>query len=297
MTIDLYQLRAFLQAARALNFTRAAENLHVSPSAVSRSVALLERSVRARLFARSRRHVALTAAGAALKARAERVFDELERAEAELAGEDAGPRELRLASREMITNYLLPGPLAAFKARYPLTRFGLYELGPTEMAAALKNDRLDLGFYYADVPDPALERRHLGRLRSHVYASRAFLRAWGPARELERLPFIAPRAFGADPSVPRADGFPDERLPREVRYEAEFLETHRRFVLDGLCVGVLPDLVMAREARRGEAAALPGPALHRDVYCFARRGRTLPKAAAFLLDEVRKAVNASGSRD
>ena len=285
--MDLYQLRAFREAARALNFTRAAEALHVSPSAVSRSVSLLERSVGARLFARSKRRVALTAAGQALKTRAERVFDELERAQAELSGDAAGPAELRLASREMITNYLLPAPLAAFKARWPATRFGLYELGPAEMAAALKSDRLDLGFYYADIPDAALESRPLGRLRSHVYASKAFLRSAGGARDLAGLPFIAPRAYGADPTVPRADGFPDGRLTRDVRYEAEFLETHRRFVLDGLCVGVLPDLVVAREAARGEVVALPGPALHRDVYCFTRRGRSLPKETAFLVEATR----------
>lgn len=294
--MDLYQLRAFLEAARALNFTRAAENLRVSPSAVSRSVALLERSVKARLFARTRRRVALTAAGAGLKARAERVFDEVERAEADLAGESQAPAELRLASREMVTNYLLPGPLAAFKERYPGTRFGLYELGPAEMAAALKDDRVDLGFYYTDVPDPALERRLLGRLVSHVYASKAFLRAAGRAPDLGALPFVAPRPFGADPSLPRADGFPDQRLARDVRYEAEFLETHRRFVLDGLCVGVLPDLVVKDEARRGEVVSLKGPPLHRDVYCFTRRGRSLPKATAFLIESTRKAVSASKRR-
>jgi DNA-binding transcriptional LysR family regulator len=277
--MDLYQLRAFLEASRALNFTRAAEALHVSPSAVSRSVSLLERSVKTRLFARTKRHVALTAAGQALKARAERIFDEVEKAGAELAGESAAPAELRLASREMITNYLLPGPLAEFKKKYPGTRFGLYELGPAEMAAALKNDRLDLGFYYADVQDPALEARFLGRLRSHVYAAKGY----------DGRDFIAPRSFGADPSVPRADGYPDAARPRNIVYEAEFLETHRRFVLDGLCVGVLPELVMA--GVKG-VVALPGPALHRDVWCFRRRGRSLPKATAFLVDAVRKAVGA-----
>ncbi|TPW21661.1 MAG: transcriptional regulator, LysR family [Elusimicrobia bacterium] len=294
--MDLYQLRAFLEAARALNFTRAAEALHVSPSAVSRSVSLLERSVKTRLFARTKRHVALTSAGQSLKARAERIFDEVERAGAELAGDAAGPAELRLASREMITNYLLPGPLAAFKERYPGTRFGLHELGPAEMAAALKNDRLDLGFYYTDVLDPALESRHLGRLRSHVYASKAFLRAAGGVRDLSAFPFVAPRSFGGDPAVPRADGFPDHRVKRDVRYEAEFLETHRRFVLDGLCAGVLPDLVVEDEAWSGEVVALKGPPLHRDVYCFTRRGRPLPKATAFLIESTRKAVLASKRR-
>ena len=155
--MDLYQLRAFLETARTLNFTRAAENLHLSPSAVSRSVSLLERSVGHSLFARTRRRVALTASGAALKVRAERVFDEVEAARAELAGPEAAPARLTVASREMITNYLLPAPLAEFKARWPGTAFGVFELEPEAMAAALKDDRADLGFYYSDLADPALE--------------------------------------------------------------------------------------------------------------------------------------------
>ena len=55
--MDLYQLKYFLEVARELSFTRAAAGLGVSPSAVSRSVALLERSVKKKLFARTKRHV------------------------------------------------------------------------------------------------------------------------------------------------------------------------------------------------------------------------------------------------
>lgn|GEM_PF-5298442 len=291
--MDLYQLKYFREVARELSFTRAAESLHISPSAVSRSVAALEGSVGRRLFARSKRHVSLSASGAALLARAERIFDEVERAELELAGEDRAPPLLRVGSREMITNYILPGPLAAFKERYARTRFGIFALEPRVLADALKKDQLDFGLNYVDVSDPALESRRLGRLRSHVYASKKALRGGALPRGRRgalSLPFVAPRSFGGDPSAPSPDGFPDRRLRRDVRYEVEFLETHRRFVLDGLCVGVLPDIVMKKERARGEVVALPGPAIFREIYCLRRRGRPLPKAVDFLLARVRRAI-------
>src|SRR5437764_412763 len=110
--MDLYQLRTFLEAAREQNFTRAAEALHVSPPAVSQSVSLLERSIGRALFVRSGRRVTLTADGEALKAHAQRVFDEVETAERAMSGGRAGPAELRLAVREMVTHYLLPPALA-----------------------------------------------------------------------------------------------------------------------------------------------------------------------------------------
>jgi DNA-binding transcriptional LysR family regulator len=281
--VDLYQLKYFREAARELSFTRAAESLGVSPSAVSRSVALLERSVGRKLFARTRRRVALTVFGSALKARAERIFDEVEGARAELDGGAKAPASLRIASREMITNYLLPGPLAEFKARRGATRFGLFELEPAALAEALKKDQADLGFHYTELNDPAIESRSLGRLTSHLYA----------ARGCKERAFIAPRPFRADPAVPSADGWPDEKRPREILYEAEFLETHRRFVLAGLCAGVLPDLVMREDKRAGRVVALAGPPLHREIFWFKRRGRVLHPAVEELVAGVRRVIRAA----
>jgi DNA-binding transcriptional LysR family regulator len=278
--MDLYQLKYFLEVARELSFTRAAENLGVSPSAVSRSVALLERSVKRKLFARTKRHVALTVFGESLKARAGRIFDEVEGARLELDGEGRAPDVLRVASREMITNYLLPGPLAEFKARFGATRFGFYALEPEELAAALRKDQVDFGFHYSDIADPAIESRLLGRLRSHVYA----------AKKHAGRSFIAPRSLRPAAGAASADGYPDARHPRAIQYEAEFLETHRRFVLSGLCVGVLPDLVMAEERRAGKVVILPGPAIHREIYWFKRRDRVLPKAVEVLIASVRRAI-------
>ena len=291
--MDLYQLRYFLEAARELNFTRAAGNLHLSPSAMSRSIGLLERSVGRPLFARSKRRVALSAAGEALRARAERIFDEVEAARADLSGAAAAPAVLRIGSREMITNYLLPGPLGDYKARWGETRFAVFELPPAELAAALAKDQLDLGFYYEELPAPGLEARLLGRLRSHVFAARGYLsgaRRPKSTRDLLEHPFIVPGSFAGDPAAPRADGFPDRRHPRKIRYEADSLESHRRFVLAGLCVGVLPDLVMEAERRRGDVVALEGPAVHRDVWCFRRAGRILPPAVETLVAAVRRSI-------
>ncbi len=295
--MDLYQLRYFLEVARELSFTRAAANLHLSPPAVSRSVALLEKSLKRRLFARSKRRVSLTPEGLILKERAERIYDQIEKARGDLAGEAGSVPLLRVGSREMITDYLLPGPLLEFGRRHPETRFGLHELAPEATAEALKKDQLDFALHYSDLPDPALEARSLGRLTSSVYGSS---RAWPAARrpkslrELLEFPFVAPRYFRADPSRPSLDGFPDRTHPRNIRYEAEFLETHRRFVLDGLAFAVLPDLVIAEELRRGSVFRCPGPRIFREIFFLKRRERPLPKAVEFFRSLVRNAVREAG---
>jgi DNA-binding transcriptional LysR family regulator len=281
--IDLYQLRTFLAAAREQNFARAAEALHVSPPAVSQSIALLERSLGRRLFRREGRRVRLTAEGSALLARAEKIFDEVEAAEREARGDAAPPGELRLAVREMITHYLLPPVLAEVQRRRPGSRFGLHALEPRAMVDALLKDRADAGYYYAPLTDPGVSFLLLGRMTSHVYAAPSLLKRGGrprTPRQTLALPFVAPRAFDADPSAPSADGFPDERLRRDVRYRAELLETHRIFALRGLCAAVLPDGVVAEEFRSGRLVRLPGPPLGRALYFFQRSGRTLPPIVA-----------------
>jgi len=280
--MDLYQLRYFLEVARQKSFSRAAQALHVSPPAVSKSVALLERSLRRRLLIRSPRHVELTADGERLKTEVQRVYDIIEGLRLEFEGLSAGdPALLRIGSREMISNYLLTPSLAAFKKRHPATRFAIYELGPGEMADALRKDLVDFAFHYeSEIPDPSLEVRKLGSLPSHVYAAKSLL-GKKPPRDFEaicRLPFIAPRYFRADPGEPSPDGFPDQKHPRNIQYEGEFLETHRRYVLEGLAAAVLPDFVMRPEWRAGRVARLPGPELGRSIYFFRRRSRPLPKA-------------------
>ena len=292
--MDLYQLRYFLEVSRALNFTRAAENLGISTPAVSKSVALLERSVGQPLLTRTRRLVQLTQAGERLKVHAERVFDELEAARLDLRGEAGSPAMLKIGSREMITNYLLGPSLLAFRKRHAATRFGIYELGPREMAAALRKNQIDFGFYYSsEIPDPALEIRRLGRLDSHVYAAPSL---WAGSKmpktfdDVRKLPFIAPRYFGADPSEPSLDGFPDQENPRHIQYEGEFLETHRRYALDGIAAAVLPDFTVKREWKAGLLARLPGPELGREIYFLKRRGRPLPKSVDEFVETVARSI-------
>jgi len=76
-TGDFGQLRAFVAVAEALNFTRAAENLGVSSSALSQQVRALEERVGVRLLHRSTRSVSLTEAGEQLFQRVRPAVEEL----------------------------------------------------------------------------------------------------------------------------------------------------------------------------------------------------------------------------
>jgi len=74
---DVHQLKSFLAVAENLSFTRAAETLFLTQSAVSHQIADLERDLGVELFIRHGRTIELTASGRVLADRARRIFTEL----------------------------------------------------------------------------------------------------------------------------------------------------------------------------------------------------------------------------
>src|ERR1700754_2031107 len=94
---EIWQLRYFIQVAETLHFGRAAERLHISQPPLSRAIRSLEQALGAELFARTKRRVELTPAGAQLLEEARRILMQLERATCQVQAVAAGEQgRLRL---------------------------------------------------------------------------------------------------------------------------------------------------------------------------------------------------------
>jgi LysR family glycine cleavage system transcriptional activator len=113
----LEPLRAFDAAARHLSFTRAAEELFVTQSAVSKQIIALESALATRLFERKTRALALTTAGARLQRATGIAFTELRAAAAELRGGDEPT--VTLATTQAFASFWLIPRLADFRRRHP----------------------------------------------------------------------------------------------------------------------------------------------------------------------------------
>ena len=113
-------LRAFEAAARHLSFTRAAEELFVTQSAVSKQVIALESALATRLFERKTRALALTAAGERLLRATAAAFAELRAATAELRGGDE-PTVTLATTQAFASLWLIPRPVSRGCARDPDT--------------------------------------------------------------------------------------------------------------------------------------------------------------------------------
>ena len=117
---NLRHMRVFTEVARLKSFAAAAQNLHVSQSAVSQAIAKLEQQLGVVLIARTHREVALTQAGEDLLAAAQRILEDVERIMrhgTEWAGLRRG--SLRLLSIPSIAHRILPGIVGMFRERHP----------------------------------------------------------------------------------------------------------------------------------------------------------------------------------
>jgi DNA-binding transcriptional LysR family regulator len=99
--MDLRHLRHFLAVANTLNYSRAAEELHISASPLSRSIQQLELELGGALFIRGTRKVELTQLGFSLTPYASRIIDELEEMEREAARRVRGHVELNIGMRSV----------------------------------------------------------------------------------------------------------------------------------------------------------------------------------------------------
>jgi LysR family transcriptional regulator, transcription activator of glutamate synthase operon len=143
--MELRQLRSALAIARRLSFTAAAEELSVAQPALSQQIAALERELGVRLFDRTNRRVALTDAGRAFVARAERVIADVDAAAQEMTAYAGGLRgRVVLGTYQSFAEYTLPKLLGRFHAEHPGIEVALREGMADALLAALHTGTLDV---------------------------------------------------------------------------------------------------------------------------------------------------------
>src|SRR5580693_2990853 len=119
----LANLESFARSAETGSFSAAARRLALTPAAVSRNVALLERNLSVRLFQRSTRKLTLTEAGERFLVEIGGNLDALQAAIAAVSGERSEPAGVLKVSMAPTFGlaYVMP-LLPAFIARYPMVR-------------------------------------------------------------------------------------------------------------------------------------------------------------------------------
>lgn len=162
--MSLRQMRAFLHVARIGNFTRAAEQAHMTQAGLSTLVREMERQLGCRLFDRTTRMVGLTAAGRKLLPVVERVVTDLDDVTARLGSEgDQARQTLRIAATPLVSSNLLPQVFHQFRLSHPAVSVKLFDADLRDVEAMVTAGEADmgLGFFFKTVT--GLDRTSVGR--------------------------------------------------------------------------------------------------------------------------------------
>lgn len=160
--MEFDQLRYFLSVADLANFTRAAEELGISQSALSRSIQRLEEELGQPVFERQGRSLAMTEAGMLLQRRAQQILTLIEDTKSEIC-DDGQSGRVRVGAIPTIAPYFLPEVLKQFSEAFPQATVIVQENTTDVLLKSCTQGEIDLAILALPVPAKYLEVEELLR--------------------------------------------------------------------------------------------------------------------------------------
>jgi len=268
--MDLRQLEIVQAIAETGSFTGAGARLHVSQSAISRQILLLEDEFHERLFVRLGRRVQITAAGEALLQLANRVFTDIRDTSASITDRQkvlSGP--LRLVGGMTVCLYVFPPLIKEFRAHHPLVDVKIAVGGTWRLQRRVKSRQADLALLTLPVDDAALtsvpvlrEELMLVMPANHPLGDKSPV----PVEALVGQPFIMFEA-GSNTRHTVDEFFTREQIRPKVVAETENVEIIKSMVASGLGISLVPILTVERETQGGslKVARIRGQQLVRET--------------------------------
>ncbi len=251
--MDLDHLRVFQHVAQTRSFSRAAEQMRIDRTRVSRIISALERELDVRLFVRTTRSVSTTPEGEALARRIAAPLGELERVVAKSAPSTAVPSgEVTVTATVDVGRALLAPRLPRFRVRYPAVRVRL--VLSDEVIGFTRG--IDLALRLGRTGGQNLVARKLRRVDTAFYAAPAYLDRRGTPVQLSDLG----HHDGMWPVVREQRSFTPGRRPPPPAIECTDFGTLAELARSGGGVALLPTFVAAPYLGRGELVRVAGDA-------------------------------------
>lgn len=252
MKTNSEELTVFVQVVESGSFSRAAEQLAMANSAVSRIVKRLEEKLGVNLLNRTTRQLSLTEEGAQYFRRAQRILQEMAAAETEMLAVHEIPQGvLRVDSAMPMVLHLLAPLATKFNERYPHIRLSLVS---SEGYINLIERKVDIALRAGELDDSGLRARHLFDSRFRVIASPEYLAKHGTPQSTEELAghqclgFTEPGSLNTW-AVLDAQGNPYKISPHFTASSGEIL---RSLCLSGCGIACLSDFLVDNDIAEGK---------------------------------------------
>lgn len=236
--MDTKKLRFFTVLCETGHMREAAKLLNISHAGLSKAIHTLEVELGTMLVTKDGRGVRVTPEGRKLLSKIKDCLTAEENLLSQIAGDDQHA-EIRIGTFEVFSTYLSPKFVQAIEKR---TEVSFEELGPGNLETAIINGQVDFGITYLPIPRPNLDHYEITKIRMGIFGNKKFS---AEKKNFEELPFVVPIANidGAPTKVKGLDGWPDDRIQRNIKYSVSLMETALALSREGLAVGYFPKFV------------------------------------------------------
>jgi DNA-binding transcriptional LysR family regulator len=291
MKFDFFDLRLFINVAESSSLTKGAERVSISLPAASARMKNLEEAVGARLLKRTTHGVELTTAGHAMLSHARRVHQQLEHMACDL-GEyaDGGQARIRLMATTIAMAGSLPARIGVFVNANPHAVVDIAERRSTEIIAALREGRADIGLVNETAVVAGFEQHSFSRERlvlavrkGHRFAQREIIHFEESLEERQIAMPVGSSVGSVLLEIATALG-----RERAFGTRVSSFESLCRLVELGIGIGVVPESSALRYRGYIDVAIVPlaDPWANIVVKLVARDDVRLPRLARELFDRL-----------
>jgi DNA-binding transcriptional LysR family regulator len=292
MKVDTLGVQAFVAIANHASFHRAADELHISQTAVTRRLQNLESHLGIKLIERTTRSVALTATGNSFLPHARRLIGELSNVLAEIADSGKTRRgDVCIACVPTAGIQFLPRIIQEYSASFPDNRITILDHSSAAVADAVVRREAELGINVAQTHHPDLISTRLLTDQfalicrdDHALANKKSV-AW---RQLAPYPLIFAGQANANRSV-LDQALGNSKVKLQLFYEVQRSSTALGLVAQGVAIAVVPRLAMQKGAYpRLRTVSLVDPTISRSLVLVTRNMAHLSPSAQALYDLIKR---------
>lgn len=237
--MDMNKLHYFCTVEQTGSLAKASELLHLSQPAISKSIKALEAELGKKLIIPSGRGISITDDGKLLAKKARPLVEKVSGLSEIFDEKKSDQPPLSIGTFEVFSTYFLGQVISSeFKSR----EVDVLELMPGELEKSIVEGFVDIGITYLPIPNPEIDIFKIMKIEMGIYG----LKNKFKSTPISDIPFVTPiqKLIGTPSKVRGLDGWPDDKIPRNILYRVTMMETALELCRQGVCVGYFPKFII-----------------------------------------------------